>query len=1154
MPNFETYRSWRRPDPIEGILIHHSGSGTVDMNGVPNKTPQAIAESQVRDEGRAHVGYHYAIAADGTVYYLLDDAIPGYHTALPEPSRADQTVWKRWRDNWLNGQYFNRRTLGVLLLGWFDSNRKEGTRALPNNNMTPPAAQSAALVELLRTLKERHSLSIERIEGHREVLARTGFGSTSCPGLLMNLHEVRTAVQSGQSVQPTPVTPPVVSGPVVVPGPAPALTYTKNRPLVGLHARNDQTFTDTDWTIIREAKVESLKMMSFTRDEVYAQARQINPKMEFIVRLYIGGSGRGHVPAPQVFADAFRDTMDRLYKQFGVLKFEIHNEPNHLSGLEGWGQEQADAISFQTWYIETFRILRQRHPWALLGYPGLAVPHKDLEWLEWNRQAIEMSDFLGCHIYWQTPPGNETTYLSDFWGLRFKSYHEKYPHKLIEITEFGNSNGQSPPLSLSREEQKQQYQTWLQKVMGFPYIGSAHGFIATSPDSTWSNQGFTWGDGSGSFPVTTAVGSMARAKQRPDWHYVFNAKVPDQLPPDVELTFPVTLGNGGRLPWPNAGNQRVIAIAKWVDETGAVREKPVSSVLLPHEMAPGDRTEFTIKVRTPTESGKYRLRLALFHNGFGQWLHTLDPATTPDLFPVAIGGAKKELSPLAATYSPVTLPKKGLAGDTLKATLTARNDGSRRWESKGEQQGSIRLGYHWVNAQGQRAEGKGRVTLSAPIATGESSRLEIPLELPTTAGQYTLQLGLVSELEQWFDSPLQQAVEVEALGAAYSVTYKATLPTKMKVGEKKEVAVRIMNNGTRRWEAAGQPPIMLVHQWLDAQGQVAQPTLRTVLSVDVRPGKSLEVLLPLLAPAIPGPYTLRVDLSREGQFFFSQQGNPALTQSIVVEAVAGAAAWGAEWLDIRGPTTMSANSAGRMDVRLRNSGQRLWSHTNVRVAYRWSSDAMTRRVPLTADVPPGGEIALGISLVAPKEVGVHTLDMDLWEEGKGWLRVAAPLRQITVTAADPGGSAPTRTLENEEESVSKEDSAPGSNGSQGGRVATASHHLSRARFAIDSNKISTWNSGDLQQPGMWYQIELGAAQTFQTLRFLSGPGEFPRGYRLEGSLDAETWALIDEAADNWADVDLALATPYTCRYLRLTLTKRSPWHEWSIRHVLIDGK
>lgn len=1182
MPNHDIYKDWRRPDAIEGIVIHHSGPGTVDNQGAPSLSPQQIAALDVQSDGRAHVGYHYAIDRAGTVFYLLDEQISGYHAALPAPADLGSAAGQRWKDEWLNGQRFNRRTIAIVLLGWFDKGRQHNNRALPDNQITPSAEQWAALVELVRELRQRHNLPLERVEGHREALARAGFGSTSCPGSQVNLEQLRTAVSSGSTA-------PVPTGPIEVTGAAPTLALRVNRPLVGLHARNDQGFTQTDWLILQQAKVESLKTMSFTSDTTYTQARQINPSMEFIVRLYPGGSGRGHVPQPQAFADMFRDTIERLYRQFGVLKFEIHNEPNHNTGLEGWGDSQEDANSFQNWYKATFAILRERHPWALLGYPGLAVPHNDLEWLDWNREAIEMSDWLGAHIYWQTPPGHEDNYQSEFWALRFKKYHEKFPHKLIEITEFGNSNGQSPPLTLSREDQRKQYEWWMKKILEFPYLGSAHGFIATSPDPRWVQEGFAWGDEGGIFPVVSAIGAIMRAAQRPEWYYAFSAKVPAEVPPGVELTFPITLGNGGRLPWIARGTARSIISAKWMD--GSDREVGQATwALLPHDMAPGEQIALRLKIRTPDSTGAYRLRLAVFHNGQQKWLHHLDNRTAPDYFDVRVVSATP-VTPtppptpeLAATYRAVTVPAKGAAGATLNAVVEVKNTGQRRWVTSGATQGSIHLGYHWVDAQGKRTEGATRGSLSAPLPTGESAQLPIALRLPDSAGRYTLQLGMVSELEQWFDQKLELPFEAETPSAPYGVRYSLSSLASMTVGEKREILVQLQNTGGRAWLVSGTNPVTLVHQWLNEQGTSVQRTPRTTLPHDVQPGETISVPLSLLAPSKAGSYRLRLDMEETGRVFFSQQGNAPHTRVVRVEAAATAPAWGAQWVTVQAPDQLVAGQAGRVEVKLRNTGQQEWDRVSVRLAYHWG-DGQPNRVALPADVPPGGEVALGVPLKSPTTAGAAILRLDLFQEGTGWLKVAAPAQRVTILAS--GGtrapedkavmSAPVPIAPPSEPAVTEaavsvvsppeppglEPPAPNVVPAEPEptssslrlttlRNASASDNPERAALALDTNKISAWSSGGPQRPGMWFQFEVGSERPIHSIRVLSNPEQYPRGYTLEGTTDGESWETLRTIAANWGELAITLSPPRSFRSLRLTQTNVNPWHPWSIRAIYIE--
>ena len=298
---------------------------------------------------------------------------------------------------------------------------------------------------------------------------------------------------------------------------------------VGVHGRNDYwqcQFEERDYELIREARIEHVKMMisdQAARPEVlrnavgvYRRLREINPDMDFVVRLFDAEVRDGQHPTPQVFASRFAPILNRLHDECPyVVKFEILNEPNHIGGLGGWGPGADQARAFSRWFLETYELLKAACPWASLGFPGLAIPHGpepglDLDWIELCREAVERADWLGIHCYWQNPTLTERNHLTDFWGLRFKAYHAKFPDKIIEITEFGNSNGQSG-YPIEPAKIAQEYVEYYRELFNYPYINSAASFIMSSPDPTWGNQGFTWRKESGEFwPVVRFVGAMER--------------------------------------------------------------------------------------------------------------------------------------------------------------------------------------------------------------------------------------------------------------------------------------------------------------------------------------------------------------------------------------------------------------------------------------------------------------------------------------------------------------------------------------------------------------------------------------------------------------------------------------------------------------------
>jgi predicted nucleic acid-binding Zn-ribbon protein len=273
----------------------------------------------------------------------------------------------------------------------------------------------------------------------------------------------------------------------------------EHRTRVGLHARNDTLFTEADYALIRRARIETLKMMSSTDIRVYERLHKENPDLEFIVRLYDDRIRRDSRPSPADFVAKMVPIIDS--KRPYAIKYEIHNEPNHQEGIEGWGAADENARAFLVWYMQVLPALKQACPWATFGFPGLAPFHRDLSWLDICAEAISASDWLGCHCYWQY-----NNMLNEQWGLRFKLYHQRFPEEGIEITEFGNS---TPPEQVSREQIAAQYAQYYEELNKYPYLSSASAFIASSPDPQWVQ--FVWmKEGGEMLPVTQSVAVMER--------------------------------------------------------------------------------------------------------------------------------------------------------------------------------------------------------------------------------------------------------------------------------------------------------------------------------------------------------------------------------------------------------------------------------------------------------------------------------------------------------------------------------------------------------------------------------------------------------------------------------------------------------------------
>ena len=127
----QTDRSWSR------IVVHHSGAEASKWSWAQ------IVDDHQRVRGWSDVGYHYGVGPGGVVY-----------TGRP----LDQVG--------AHAKGANTGTVGLCLLGRYTAWSQV------------PAAQRAALAELVDALATARGLSVAAVVGHREV----GTTATACPG------------------------------------------------------------------------------------------------------------------------------------------------------------------------------------------------------------------------------------------------------------------------------------------------------------------------------------------------------------------------------------------------------------------------------------------------------------------------------------------------------------------------------------------------------------------------------------------------------------------------------------------------------------------------------------------------------------------------------------------------------------------------------------------------------------------------------------------------------------------------------------------------------------------------------------------------------------------------------------------------------------
>jgi hypothetical protein len=273
---------------------------------------------------------------------------------------------------------------------------------------------------------------------------------------------------------------------------------------IGLYGRMGAPWEEADYHLVREAGIEMVKLLSGDALEVFERLKNENPEIEILVRLSDDRFGQRRHPSPEMYAERMISVIGSL--QPYATRFEIHSEPNARFGIGGWGATDEDAAAFNEWFLKLYERLKTAHPWAQLGFPGLALDTQgNRSWLEICRPAIGRADWLGVHAYWGSGPGGN---LDPSYGLVFRTYHELFPEKRIEITRF--NSGRAEDVLFSEEKMAGEMVTYYQELYKYDYLNSACAFCLSAPSSAW--QDMVWREEDGRMRrVVQRVRDMFRA-------------------------------------------------------------------------------------------------------------------------------------------------------------------------------------------------------------------------------------------------------------------------------------------------------------------------------------------------------------------------------------------------------------------------------------------------------------------------------------------------------------------------------------------------------------------------------------------------------------------------------------------------------------------
>jgi len=272
-----------------------------------------------------------------------------------------------------------------------------------------------------------------------------------------------------------------------------ARLWPPGRALIGLHGRSNGEMEDPDFAVVRAGRIEAVKITTHATLATVRQLRAINPNMFILIRPIVAFStdGKGRRVSPQEFYDWTVADLDRLVNNDSTLRYvEIHNEPNVT--IEGLGAGGANGDEFATWFVDVLNRYRRRYPNLKFGFPGLSpgptlpgLRQDSTAFLDQAAWAAQYADWVGLHAYWV----NEREFTDPALGLAFARYRQRFPEKLLFVTEFGNPNQAKSTVA-------DQYGRYYALLRNVPGLGAAFAYVASTSDPVESPR-WAWRDEGG---------------------------------------------------------------------------------------------------------------------------------------------------------------------------------------------------------------------------------------------------------------------------------------------------------------------------------------------------------------------------------------------------------------------------------------------------------------------------------------------------------------------------------------------------------------------------------------------------------------------------------------------------------------------------------
>ena len=462
-------------------------------------------------------------------------------------------------------------------------------------------------------------------------------------------------------------------------------------------------------------------------------------------------------------------------------------------------------------------------------------------------------------------------------------------------------------------------------------------------------------------------------------------------------TFPVTVTNTGTQVWPATGNNRVDLNLHFAKSAGGSLNQSAwlssQTFTLPQNLSPGQSATVNATVTAPSTAGTAVLEAEMIKEQqfwFQQW----QPVTVT-------------VPSWAASFEMSKVPTSWVAGESQTSQVTVTNLGTSTWPSSGHTR--VDLDLHFSTRAGGPAKRaywliSKAFSLPADVAPGASVTLNVTFAAPSNTGAMVLEAEMIKEHQFWFSqwAPVKVVVAPAVWSASYGIS-KA--PRTWTLLQSQGFAVTVTNTGNTTWPSAGYYRVDLDLHFTSRTGGSATRAYWLTntayrIPADVTPGKSVTVMVTVMAPPSFGSMFLEAEMIKEHQFWFKRYR--------AVAVVAAPPGWSATYNITHVPTNWVAGKSQTFSVSITNNGTKAWPSTgftevDLELHFATSVGGAANRANwltnntfrLPKDVAPGQSVAIMVTISSPRS-GSLVLELEMIKEHQFWFLQFQP---VSVTVA-----------------------------------------------------------------------------------------------------------------------------------------------------------